>query len=509
MQATGIEGRRMAAASMIIFFFFPVFVHADAVASEPPVVTDLAISDAVEDELLMDIHVRAHLIDVATKDGVVTLGGSVDDILSKIRAERIAEAVKGVRAVVNTIDVLPPILRSDREIQADVEQALHVDPATDAYEIDVHVRDNVVTLSGSVDSWQERELSGKVAMGVRGVKELRNELRFTDPGRRPDREIEQDIAQALRWDVLVDHASVDIHVSDGKVTLSGTVGSLAEKRQAIGDAYVANVAGVDADRLEVKIWARDPRLRGDKYKSVSDSDIRRAVGDALRYDPRVSSHEVTPEVADRVVTLRGTVDNLKSRRAAYRTARNTVGVRRVVNRIKVRPSKKVDDDQVKSRIDQALARDPVIASPEITVRVRSGVADLFGSVGTFFEKHQAEDLASRVNGVVGVNNFIVVNAVAPPSTYDPFGYEARRPGNFRPHFGPPLQGMTTDTQIKADIEEEFFWSPFVDGDGILVSVENRTATLTGTVDSWREFDAATQNAYEGGAARVDNRLVVR
>jgi hypothetical protein len=66
----------------------------------------------------------------------------------------------------------------------------------------------------------------------------------------------------------------------------------------------------------------------------------------------------------------------------------------------------------------------------------------------------------------------------------------------------------SDRQIKADIENELFWSPFVDDDNVKVTVEDGKATLTGTVGSWPEYGAAQDNAYEGGAVSVDNDLVV-
>jgi len=39
-------------------------------------------------------------------------------------------------------------------------------------------------------------------------------------------------------------------------------------------------------------------------------------------------------------------------------------------------------------------------------------------------------------------------------------------------------------------------------------VDDGTATLTGTVESWNEFWAAEENALEGGAVAVDNDLIV-
>jgi osmotically-inducible protein OsmY len=255
--------------------------------------------------------------------------------------------------------------------------------------------------------------------------------------------------------------------------------------------------------------ARDPQLQGDKYKNLSDSDIRDALQDALTLDPRVSSFDVSPDVNAGVVTLRGKVDNLKARRAAHQTASNTVGIVRVVNRIKVRLPEMVDDRKLEARIKDAFTRDPIVASFEITVNVRNGVADLFGSVGTAFERLQAGDLAARVNGIIVVNNYIVVNSPAAPYTFDPFLDEWQYARDFEPHFGPPYRRIKTDAVIEADIQNEFFWSPFVDGESIHVKVDDGIAILTGTVNSLRESQAATDNAYEGGASVVNNQLIVR
>ncbi|HEX2277098.1 MAG TPA: BON domain-containing protein [Candidatus Tectomicrobia bacterium] len=124
--------------------------------------------------MLTEGGVPAHLIDVNTRDGIVTLSGWVDNLLAKERAGEIAESVKGVRAVVNRIAITT--VRPDGEILTDVRAAFQADPATDSYEISTIVKDGVVTLFGTVDSWPERWLSARVATGVRGVKAVTNEL---------------------------------------------------------------------------------------------------------------------------------------------------------------------------------------------------------------------------------------------------------------------------------------------------------------------------------------------
>lgn len=470
--------------------------------------TDLEISDAIEDEILVDPAVALNNIDVKVVDGVATLSGNVSNLLAKERAARLARTVRGVRSVVNTINVQPTTPRNDTEIASDVRDALLYDPAADAFEVSVTVEDGAAILNGTVDSWQERELALKAAKGVRGVTAVENNISVDYDADRPDLEIRSEVQQALRWDALIDHGLINVAVEDGAVTLSGTVGSAAEKTRAITEAWVAGVQNVGAEGLEVEAWARDEDMRKGKYAVKSDDEVEQAIEDALLYDPRVASFEVTPEVDGGVATLRGTVDNLKAKRAVTNLARNTVGVATVENRIKVRPEGELADAEVAENVRNALSRDPYVDRYEISVTAIDGTAHLYGSVDTYFEKTQAEDVASSTRGVIAVDNNLEVEDTYDPYVYDPY-VDDRYVYDYGWYDYEPAYTLKSDTEIEEDVESELWWSPFVDSDDIAVVVEDGTATLTGAVDSWSEYSAATENAYEGGAVWVDNDIVVR
>jgi hyperosmotically inducible protein len=190
--------------------------------------SDTDITKAVENNLREDPAVFANLIDVTTLTGVVTLSGRVPNLLSSERAVRIAESIKGVRAVVSTLQVLPP-LRSDQNIRRDIEDALLADPAADSYEIRVMVENGIATLTGTVESRAEKQLAGRVAKAVRGLKQLNNDIMVKHVANRSDEEIKRDIEGRLKWNVYVDDILIDVSVSDGKVFLAGIVGSAAEK----------------------------------------------------------------------------------------------------------------------------------------------------------------------------------------------------------------------------------------------------------------------------------------
>ncbi len=469
--------------------------------------TDATIADAVSDALFIKHGVPGYVIDIDVKDGIVKLSGTVNNIMAKDRAVRVAETVKGVRGVVNRIKIADTG-RDDAAVRQDVHDALLVDPATDSWEIEPSVNDGVVMLQGTVESWQEKQLAGKVAKSVRGVRGVKNEIDIDYRMERSDAEIRAEIVQALNWNALVDDALIRVRVDDGRVELTGTVGSAAEKRQARSGAWVMGVEMVAADDLEVETWARDDRFRKDKYVQKSDQEIRQAVKDALRYDARVAAKQVDVAVDNGVVKLGGKLDNLKSRNAAARTARNIVGVWRVKNRIDVRPSTP-SDSTIVDHVRDALRRDPYVERFEVGVWVGNGEVTLSGTVDTYFEKLQAGDAAAGVYGVVAVDNNLVVDDDYEVVTYDPYVDEDWYTYDYDWYVYPNAYTATeSDWEIHEDVEDELWWSPFVDSDEVTVTVDDGIVTLSGVVDTWNEREAATENAYEGGAVAVDNNLSV-
>jgi osmotically-inducible protein OsmY len=466
--------------------------------------TDREISNAIDDALINDPGTPAVNIDISTREGIVTLNGTVNNLLARDRAQAIAETVKGVRGVINRLTVEAP-LREDDDIREDVVNALLMDPVTEAWEIKANVTDGMVILSGTVDSWQERRLAGKVVKSVRGVKEIDNNITIAFKTDRDDGEIAEEVKRVLHWDAYVDDAMIDVAVDDNEVSLSGTVGSMAEKTRARRKAWVSGVSAVNTDQLDVKWWARDAQLREGKYLDHTDAEIKKAVKDALLYDPRVNLFDIEVTVTEGYVTLRGVVDNLKAKRAAADDARNILGVWTVKNRIKVRPGTP-SDQEIEQNMEKALKRDPYVDRYEITVSVKDGVANLYGDVDSVFEKAHADDVAARQVGVTEVNNFIKTHD---PNglTFDPYADDWYI-YTYDWYVDRELTPRLDDWQILQDIEGELFWSPFVDSGEVDVAVDNGVAVLTGTVDTWSERQAAAENARQGGAIMVDNNLKV-
>lgn len=506
----GTSRSAVACAALFLFACATTGAHAKPVAGSSAgsgELSDSAITHAVDNELAFDRAVPAEQIGVSTSDGIVSLTGTVDNLLAKDQALRLAETVRGVRSVINRIEVRPNTQISDRSLAHDVQDALFYDRATDSYEIAVTAKGGKVTLTGDVQSYAEKMLAGRVAKSVNGVRAVDNQLLIKVQANRPPQEIRAEVEKRLRWDALVDQGLIDVDVADGgKVSLSGTVGSAAEKTRATFDAWVAGVSEVSSDALEVESWARD-KFRKTSTQPASDREIETAIDDALRLDPRVSSFDVTPTASAGVVVLRGEVDNIQARNAAAQVARATTGVVRVRNRIAIAPIR-TSDLRIESRVISAIARNPYLDTYDIHVDSMGGTVFLSGSVDSYFEKLEADRVASSAAGIARVRNDLQVVQGGHPLVYDPHVTEVY-PYAYEWYDYQPSRTYTNDTAIRDEIKTELWWSPYVDEDQVNVTVSDGIAKLQGTVDSYAERAAAVENAYEGGAVWVDNDLRVR
>lgn len=509
-----LTGWKTATALIIMMAFLGLASSAGwAAPKEQKKMTDQQITNAVDQMLLTDSALSASQIDAKVDKGIVTLTGTANNLMSKERAVKIAQTVRGVLGVVNTVVLNTPV-RSDDEIRKDVEAAFYYDAATDSYELKTEVKDGVVTLGGTVQSYQEKQLAVFVAKGVNGVQEVKDSITVKIVSERPDAEIAADVKRVIAKDVWLNSHLIFTEVKNGAVMLTGVVGSVAQRRRAELSAWTAGVKSVNTDGLKIEPWDKASGQRTETDTIKSDPQIRQAVLDSLVYDPRVFSFNPGVEVEDGIVTLTGVVNNLKARRAAEQDAKNTVGVLRVKNLLKVRLAKPVSGDNLAQNVISAIQRDPFMNNYEINVKTRNGLVTLTGTVDSYYEKAQADDIASRAKGVVNViNNLTVTN---PTMVYYNLGYDpywaytpfySYRVANPSPYFATGF--YPGDAELKKNIEDEMFWSPWVDLDDITVKATNGVVTLTGTVGSLFSYNKATENAYEGGAYQVNNNLTVK
>jgi osmotically-inducible protein OsmY len=489
-----------------------------AARAESKPLTDPQLVGAIEHTFRTDAALHNATIEVKVTEGIVTLVGTVDNLLGKERATKLGETIRGVRGVVNTL-MLRTLSRPDEDVRKDVEAALSYDAATHAYHVTPEVKNGVVTLTGTVGSYRERLLAEYVTKGVKGVSGVEDAIALTSKVARPDAQLETEIKRAMSIDVWLHSTAITTAVKDGAVTLTGTVASPAQYDRANLLAWTSGVRSVNASALKIDPSAKAMDQRSETVSMKDDSQIKQAVSDGLLVDARVAFFSPHVEVVKGVVTLTGVVDNRAAKRAAAQDAKNTWGVARVKDFLTVRPVNVVADDLLASNISAAIQRDPVLDGYAVAVQAKNGIVVLTGVVDSTYEKSQAEDIASRLIGVIDVKNQLTISY---PSLYyydianDPY-WSSLPSYSYGDTYRAPYYRWTypgqwwrpDDLAMKSDIEEQLRWSPWTDTGDITVKVADGVATLTGKVDNWFDYNSATESAYHAGAQQVYNMTTLR
>ncbi|MFT4641082.1 MAG: osmotically-inducible protein OsmY [Verrucomicrobiales bacterium] len=465
--------------------------------------TDDDIGKAIVKRIEWNPAISGNGINVHVQDGIVTLSGTVTNLLESRRAERIAASRRGVRSVNNKVFVEPRDLDEER-LATSVKEVFADDPMFHDQAIEVTSKLGVVNLSGEVNYPDLKELSESLVAPVNGVRGIENRIKVR-PTKEPrtDQEIQFHIARRFSSDVWLNGFSISAGVVKGNVILIGSAGTLEQLRYAVRKAWAPGVVSIDSTRLRVDPRVKDRSRRYKAQPELNDRAIREAVRDVFGLHSWIRSSKIDLEMQDGVATLRGSMLNLGAKRAARRTANNTVGVKRVNNLLTGCPSTPVDDSIVVDRVTRSLKRNFHTSSYAFDVSADEGVVTLKGQVETLYERTQAASAAATTYGTRQVVNEIRMNLLL--RGYDPVALEdiadntAREatPGNNKP-----------DAEIKEDVESEIFWSWWVDSDAVKVTVKGGKVTLYGTVDCDREMRAAVGNAFDGGADLVVNHLNV-
>jgi osmotically-inducible protein OsmY len=205
----------------------------------------------VADELFWDPKVDNEAIAVSANDGTVTLRGTVGSFRQKREAKNAAERIFGVMSVDNELEVriLNEQRRDDADLRGDVLQALMLDslvPST----VDATVNDGFVTLSGSVDWQYQREEAAFIAGNILGVIGVENDIYVESPTPFAG-DVKHSIKKALERDAKLDADNIQVETSNGKATLTGSVGSWAERDAAVAAAWAAPGVTDVNDRLSV------------------------------------------------------------------------------------------------------------------------------------------------------------------------------------------------------------------------------------------------------------------
>ena len=214
--------------------------------------------------------------------------------------------------------------KTDTEIRDLILAELRWDTRVLPTEIGVAVRDGVVTLTGTVDSWAKKVAAREAAHRVDGVYDVANDIgvHMPDAARPTDTEIAATVRSALEWDVLVPAEHIRSTVTQGMVTLEGEVEFWSQAEDA--ERCLRNLTGVFGIINTIKV--KNASLGG---------DVHRAIEEALGRHAARAAHHVKIDLDGSGVTVSGYVASWAERKAVLGAVRGTRGVAVIGDRLAI------------------------------------------------------------------------------------------------------------------------------------------------------------------------------
>jgi osmotically-inducible protein OsmY len=215
--------------------------------------TDARIESSAKQSYVFKTYLKDDSIKTESKNGAVTLTGTVAEGSHKTLAQDTVENLPGVKSVDNQLKVKGEnhAEHSDGWIGTKVKTTLLFHRNVRGTKTDVDVKDGIVTLGGEASNLAQKELTTEYAKDVEGVKEVKNEMTIArTPGERdqtPGEKIDDASITAQVKSSLTSHRSTSalktkVETTDGVVTVSGIAKNAAEK--SLVTKLVTDINGV-------------------------------------------------------------------------------------------------------------------------------------------------------------------------------------------------------------------------------------------------------------------------
>ena len=215
-------------------------------------------------------------------------------------------------------------MKTNEQLQKDVQEAIKWEPLLNAAEIGVIVKDGIVTLTGTVDTYGKKSEAEDAAKNVSGVKAVleKIEIKSASSFNKTDADIAKEIISAFKWNWQVPDDKVKVRVEKGWVNLEGVL-EYNYQREAAKNAVIRliGVTGVSND-ITIKSEAAD---------AVEKTAIERALG----RNWSINKDDINVNVKGHNVTLTGRVGSIYQREEAGRIASNDPGVWSIDNELTV------------------------------------------------------------------------------------------------------------------------------------------------------------------------------
>lgn len=217
---------------------------------------DARIESAFKESYVNKTYLKDDSIKAESKDGVVTLSGTVSQQSHKALIQETVQNLPGVNSVDNRLELKAeyPADKSNEWLAMNIKAALMFHRNVSAADTQVYVEEGIVTLRGEADSLAQKELTAEYA-NIEGVREVRNEMTVAAAprevkqaaGDRQDRVDDASITAQVKM-ALATHRSTSalktsVATKEGVVTLGGRAQNGTEKDLAtklVSDIYGVN-----------------------------------------------------------------------------------------------------------------------------------------------------------------------------------------------------------------------------------------------------------------------------
>jgi osmotically-inducible protein OsmY len=214
-------------------------------------------------------------------------------------------------------------MKTNAELQKDVQDAIKWEPLLNSAEIGVIVKNGIVTLTGTVDSYAKKLQAEHATKNVSGVKILVEdiEVKLPDPRSKTDVEIAGEIIAAFNANSFIPQEKITVKVENGWIDLDGEVSW--EYIRDITENAIRYLPGVKGIYNNITI---NPEIRNTVEKKDVEQALKRS---------SIDSSEINVSVSGTTVTLTGNVHTWHQKEEAGRIIWKTPGIQDVKNELTV------------------------------------------------------------------------------------------------------------------------------------------------------------------------------
>ena len=215
-------------------------------------------------------------------------------------------------------------MRTDTEIQRDVEEEIRWDPDIYSTDIAVVVKNGFVSLLGFVPSYNDKYEAEKAAKRLLGVHGIANDLevRLSSSTQRPDPEIGREAVALIKGQLPNSWDNIKIIIKEGWVVLEGEVEWFFQRDLA--EKAITRLLGVKGITNQIRVKSK-----------VSSDDIKFRIIAAFHRSAQIDADKISVTAKGSAVTLKGNVHTWAERDEAQRATWTAPGVTVVDNQIHI------------------------------------------------------------------------------------------------------------------------------------------------------------------------------